>query len=159
MGILAGGSVLEASVLGIGERNGIADLFTTVKTLQDQGFDIRLNTGDTSTFRAYYAFVAAIVFEQTGVPLLTYNTPVFGDAVKTHVAGTHAKGQFGLAPDAQYHLNILCGKNLVKQYLALHNLYCPDASLDSLTRKIKLESARLNRCLTLNDVRLLVELE
>ncbi|MBU8849188.1 MAG: hypothetical protein KOO64_06560, partial [Desulfobacterales bacterium] len=90
MGILAGGRVLEASALGIGERNGIADLYTTAKTLQDQGFDINLNTDDIPVFKAYYELLDSIVFEQTHQHLLTANTPVFGDAVKTHVAGTHA---------------------------------------------------------------------
>ena len=156
MGILAGGRVLEASALGIGERNGIADLYTTARALQNQGFHINLNTDDIATFKAYYDYIDAIVYDQQGHHLLNINTPVFGDAVKTHVAGTHARGDFGLASEELFFLNILCGKNLVKKYLDLHTIEYPGDILDSLTQSIKLKSAQLNRCLTLTDVKHLV---
>lgn len=156
MGILAGGQVLEASALGIGERNGIADLYTTAKALQNQGFHINLNTDDITTFKAYYDYIDAIVYDQQGHHLLTLNTPVFGDAVKTHVAGTHAGGNFGLASEELFFLNILCGKNLVKKYLDLHTIEYPADMLDILTLNIKSKSARLNRCLTLTDIKRLV---
>lgn len=156
MGILAGGSLLEASVLGIGERNGIADLYTTAKILQDQGFDIGLSTDDVDTFNAYYDYVDAIVYDQTGSRLLTCSTPVFGDAVKTHVAGTHARGQFGMAKEERFFLNVLCGRHLVKRYLDTHGMGLPENMLDRLTREIKSESARLNRCLTSEDIQSLI---
>ncbi|CCK78887.1 2-isopropylmalate synthase LeuA [Desulfobacula toluolica] len=156
MGIIAGGQFLEASALGIGERNGIADLYTTAKTLQNQDFDINLNTNDINTFKAYYEYVDAIVYEQHNHHLLTLNTPVFGDAVKTHVAGTHAGGNFGLASEEKFFLNILCGKNLVKKYLDLHAIEYPEDMLDILTLNIKSKSTQLNRCLTLTDIKCLV---
>ncbi|MBW2655715.1 MAG: hypothetical protein JRC91_12540 [Deltaproteobacteria bacterium] len=152
MGILAGGRILEASVLGIGERNGIADLYTTAKMLQGQGVNINLNTADLATFKAYYTYVDAIVYEQTHDHLLTLNTPVFGDAVKTHVAGTHAGGEYGLASEEHFFLNILCGKHLIKKYLDSHNISYSADILDILTIKIKSKSAQLNRCLTQQDI-------
>jgi 2-isopropylmalate synthase len=156
MGILAGGRVLEASALGIGERNGIADLYTTAKTLQEQGFDININTNDISTFKAYYQYVDSIIYEQTRDHLLTADTPVFGDAGKTHVAGTHADGGYGLATEERFFLNILCGKNLVKKYLDNHNIDCPADMLDILTMNIKSKSARLNRSLTRQDIKTII---
>lgn len=153
MGILAGGKCLEASALGIGERNGIADLYTTAKMLQEQGVDINLNTDDLTTFKAYYNYIDAIVYEQTHEHLLTTTTPVFGNAVKTHVAGTHAGGEFGLASEEQFFLNILCGNHLVKKYLDSHNISYPADILDILTMKIKSKSAQLNRCLTQQDIK------
>ncbi len=156
MGILAGGKILEASALGIGERNGIADLYTSVKTLKDQGFSINLNTDDIDTFKAYYEYVDSIVYEQKGENLLNTNTPVFGDAVKTHVAGTHADGKFGIASEEQFFLNVLCGKQLVKKYLGTHNIRYSDNILDDLTLKIKEKSLQLNRCLTDTDVKLII---
>ena len=156
MGILAGGQVLEATALGIGERNGIADLYTTAKALQNQGFYINLNTDDIDTFYDYYKYIDAIVYEQTCEHVLTINTPFFGDAVKTHVAGTHAGGEYGISKEAQFFLNILCGKGLVKKYLDSHNMDCPADMLDILTLNIKSKSAQLNRCLTLEDIKALV---
>ncbi|WP_299981122.1 hypothetical protein [Desulfobacula sp.] len=153
MGILAGGSALEASVLGIGERNGIADLYTTVKTLQDQGFDINLNTDDIPTFKAYYELLDSIIYEQTHEHLLTVNTPVFGDAVKTHVAGTHADGDYGMMSEEQFFLNILCGRHMVKKYLELQNISHDEKKLEEITLKIKTQSFTWGRRLTRDEVK------
>ncbi len=152
MGILGGGSILEASALGIGERNGIADLYTTARILKEQGFHIRLDTDNIATFKAYYDYVDRIVHEQTGHHLLTVNTPVFGDAVKTHVAGTHAGGRYGLASEERFFLNVLCGRHLVKKYLDRHALYCPEDKLDILTSQIKSKSLHHNQSLSKTDI-------
>ena len=157
MGILAGGKVLEASALGIGERNGIADLYTTVKALQDQGFDINLNTNDIDTFKAYYKYIDSIVYEQTNEHLLTANTPVFGDAVKTHVAGTHAGGEYGIATEERFFLNSLCGKNLVKKYLDQKAFTYNEKKLGKITANIKNQSITLGRCLTRDEIRAIAE--
>ncbi len=159
MGIIAGATVLEASVMGIGERNGISDLFTAAKTLKDQGFEIALNIDDLETFNHYYNYVDSIVHEQTEIRLLNACTPFFGKAVKTHVAGTHAKGEFGRSKDEDFSLNVLCGKHLVKKYLDLYNITFPQGNFFDLTREIKNQSARLNRSLSLADVRSLISIK
>jgi 2-isopropylmalate synthase len=157
MGILAGGRVLEASALGIGERNGIADLYTTAKILRDQGIDMNLKVDAPELFREYYTYVDALVHEQTGGHLLTFNTPVFGRGAGTHTAGTHAGGQYGLAEASGFYLNVLCGRGLVQKYLACHSLSCPAEQLDELTRTVKSESIRLNRSLSLEEIQALVQ--
>ncbi len=157
MGIVGGGRVLEASALGIGERNGIADLYTSAKTLKNQNFDIAVNIEDIDTFRAYYQYIDSIVFEQTGEKLLNTNTPVFGDAVKTHVAGTHADGKFGITSEEQFFLNVLCGRQLVKKYLDAHKISYLEDILGILTLNIKAKSLQLNRCLTDTDIKLIID--
>lgn len=158
MGVTAGGAVLEASVLGIGERNGIADLYTTAKALKDKGIDMGLKISDIPTFKAYYHYVDDIVKDQLGFNLLNSNTPFFGDAVKTHVAGTHAGGEYGMAVDEKFYLNGLCGRHLVKKYLGSHHINCPDEKLGELTREIKSESYRTNRRLTPSDIKKIIVL-
>ena len=155
MGILAGGRVLELCALGIAERNGIADLYTTAKTLQNQGFDIRINTDDLPTFYAYYEYVDAIVYEQTHEHLLTFNTSVFGDAVKTHVAGTHAGGEYGISKQEQFFLNVLCGKGLVKKYLDQEKISYDEKRLEHITSTIKKQSFTLGRRLKKNEIRVI----
>ena len=155
MGILAGGRVLELCALGIAERNGIADLYTTAKTLQNQGFDIRINTDDLPTFYAYYEYVDAIVYEQTHEHLLTFNTSVFGDAVKTHVAGTHAGGEYGISKQEQFFLNVLCGKGLVKKYLDREKISYDEKRLEHITSTIKKQSFTLGRRLKKNEIRVI----
>jgi 2-isopropylmalate synthase len=157
MGILAGGKVLEASAMGIGERNGIADLYTTAKILRDQGVDMNLEVDDLALFREYYGYVDGLVYGQTGDHLLNFNTPVFGRGVGTHTAGTHAGGQYGLARETDFYLNVLCGRGLVQKYLAGHGLSCPAEQLDELTLAVKSESIRLNRCLTLAEIQALIQ--
>lgn len=157
MGILAGGSVIEASALGIGERNGIADLYTTVKTLKDQGVETGVDTENIGFFKVYYEFVDAIVHDQTGEHLLDSSTPVFGDAVKTHVAGTHADGQFGITKEEKFYLNILCGKQLVQKYLDANRIDYPAGILDDLTLKIKEKSLEFNRSLHKGDIQPLIQ--
>ncbi len=156
MGILAGGKVLEASALGVGERNGIADLYATAIVLKSRGVDMNLRIDDPDLFREYYGYVDGIVHEQTGDHLLTFNTPVFGGAVKTHTAGTHGGGQYGLAFEEHFYLNVLCGRGLVKKYLDQHHLNCPPDRLDALTQAVKSESLRLNRSLALGEIQTLV---
>ena len=156
MGILSGARVLEASALGIGERNGIADLFTTARMLKDLGLNIRLDTDNVKGFRTYYAYVNQIVKEQTGLDLMGYACPVFGDAVSTHVAGTHANAGFGStvspAPKEDFHLNLLCGRSLVRKYLDLKGIAAPDEGLDALTLAIKHTSLSLGRALKKEEV-------
>ncbi|WP_022664956.1 hypothetical protein [Desulfospira joergensenii] len=154
MGVLAGASVLEASALGIGERNGIADLFTTARQIRDQGISMNLDLTNTDLFREYYGYVDGIVREQTGEALLQYNFPFFGAGVRTHVAGTHAGQDFGTVKEEEFYLNLLCSRGLVARYLARENL-ARDLSpgiLDQITSTVKDRSIELGRRLKRNEV-------
>lgn len=152
MGILAGASVLEVSALGIGERNGIGDLFTTAKLLRNQGFDLGIDTNNLNVFKEYYGYLDGIVREQTGHGLIQYNTPVFGEAVQTHVAGTHAQGEFGTMAEETFYLNLLCGRHLVQKYLDLNTISYGKAQLSRITATIKTQSITLGRRLTREEI-------
>ncbi len=164
MGILAGASVLEVSALGIGERNGIGDLFTTAKLLKDQGMDVGIDTNNLKLFKAYYGYLDSIVREQTGHGLIQCSTPAFGEAVQTHVAGTHARGEFGTIlgkegesngeekREEKFYLNLLCGKALVQKYLDLNQISHDEKALPHITRAIKTRSITLGRRLTKDEI-------
>ncbi|MBF0111839.1 MAG: hypothetical protein HQK74_03800 [Desulfamplus sp.] len=157
MGVRAGATVVELSALGIGERNGIGDLFTVAKMLKDRGYNFRLNVNDIKRFKEYYRYVSDICKAQTGEALINYNTPFFGDGVKTHVAGTHAGSGFGLfsEKDGQncgYNLNVLCGKNLVKRYLESMDIPYISQQLEKITESIKSQSAKLGRRLEKDEI-------
>ena len=156
MGIKAGGTVIEASVLGIGERNGIADLYPTSKMLLDKGFSTGLRVDDMDTFTRYYRFVDAIYREQTGEPLITYNTPVFGKGARSHVAGTHAGAGFGTTAEEEYFLNVLCGKKLVKRYLEQHRIPFDQGDIPRIAPKIKDKSAKEGRRLDFEEIRTII---
>ncbi|MDD9301790.1 MAG: hypothetical protein HUK40_05320 [Desulfobacter sp.] len=151
-GILAGAQILEASVLGIGERNGIADLYTTAKLLDAQGIRTGLDLDNPKGFTAYYTYVNQIVGEQTGLNLMDYPCPVFGAAVKTHVAGTHAQGDFGTRDSEYFFLNPLCGKGLIKQFLDKNKIPYPGDTLESITLAVKQASMDKGRALLKEEV-------
>ncbi len=157
MGIKAGGKILEASVLGIGERNGIADIFITGKMLKDNGFEMNLKTDKIEIFREYYEYVNGICRAQTRENLLNVNTPFFGDAVKTHVAGTHGAEAFGIEVKEKFFLNLLCGKHLVKKYLKSAGIGYDQEKIGAITARIKSESAKLKRRLTYKEIKLIAE--
>lgn len=152
MGVTAGATVVEASALGIGERNGIADIFTLGKVLKDEGFSLNLRTDKVEVFREYYLYVDEICRRQTGEGLFSYNTPFFGDAVTTHVAGTHADTPFGGGGTARYFLNVLCGRGLVKKYLTENNISFAPASIGTITTAVKDASARRGRRLSHGEI-------
>jgi 2-isopropylmalate synthase len=152
MGILAGGSVLEVSALGIGERNGIGDLFTTARLLKDQGLVLGVDTDNKKLFRKYYEFLDAIVREQTGQGLIQCNTPAFGEAVKTHVAGTHAQEAFGTMMEEKFYLNLLCGRHLVQKYLDLNTIPYEKTHLSRITDAVKTQSITLGRRLMKDEI-------
>ncbi|WDN90145.1 2-isopropylmalate synthase [Desulfosarcina sp. BuS5] len=156
MGILAGASIIEVSALGIGERNGIGDIFITGKNLKDQGFDLNLETEKEDIFREYYEFVDSVCYQKTGIKLLNDNTPFFGNSSMTHVAGTHGIGQFGLAADQEFYLNVLCGKHLVENYLKLHKIGYEKKYLQEIVARIKDKSAEADRCVTKEEVKEIV---
>ncbi len=156
MGICAGAQVLEASVLGIGERNGIADLFVTAQTLKNQGFRLNIKTQDIETFKEYYNYINLIYNTQTGQSLLNYNTPVFGGAVKSHVAGTHILSSdaspFGMYSEEKYYINLLCGTHLVEKYLKKEHIEFNQNNVKEITQEVKTQSAQLGRRLYKKEI-------
>ena len=148
MGVMAGATLVEVSALGIGERNGIGDLFSVGKILRDQNHPMNLKIEEVDLFRKYYEYVNSVCSRQTGEALLSYNTPFFGDAVNTHVAGTHADTAFGMGLTERYYLNVLCGRGLVEKYLKSKHITFVPEDLARITRTIKDESARLGRRLS-----------
>jgi 2-isopropylmalate synthase len=157
MGVAAGASVVELSALGIGERNGIGDLFLVGRHLQEKGFDLNLKTEREDLFREYYEYVDTVYFEQTGLHLLDYRTPFFGEGVRTHVAGTHGATDYGVLKEGDYYLNVLCGKHLVRKFLARHSISCDPSHLPQLVEQVKTASVEVGRSLTPEEVRTLLK--
>ncbi|MFZ5570482.1 MAG: hypothetical protein ACOZF0_08755 [Thermodesulfobacteriota bacterium] len=152
-GVSAGARVMEVTALGIGERNGIGDLFLTGRCLAEQGYHLNLKTAETDLFRQYYAYVDEICFKKTGVRLMDDRTPFFGRDVRTHVAGTHGGRQYGVQTmGADYCLNVLCGKALVEKFLAAHQLDYDPELLSEIVRRIKDLSADLCGSVSVDQV-------
>ena len=109
------------------------------------------------TFKAYYQYIDTICKDQTGQSLLTYNTPFFGAGVKTHVAGTHGGGDFGISREQRFFINVLCGKKLVNQYLDQKGIAYNPMAINAITQEIKTNSARLNRSLEKEEIQAIAD--
>jgi len=152
VGAVAGASLIEVTALGIGERNGIGDLFLVGSTLKKQGYQINLKTENIEKFRDYYEFVNGLVREKTGSGLLDYNTPFFGDANHTHVAGTHGAVSYGRRQGEECLLNVLCGKHLVAKFLDSNNIPYNKRHLPIIVKRVKDRSAEQGRRILKEDV-------
>lgn len=152
MGAVAGATVIEATALGIGERNGLGDIFLVGKLLKDQGYDLKLRVEDIEGFRRYYEFVDKLCLEKTGSCLLRYQTPFFGESIKTHVAGTHGRTAYGAEIEETFYLNVLCGKHLVRKYLAANQIPYAEERLAAIVNGIKTKSVETGRSITRDEV-------
>ena len=152
MGVVSGATAIEVSALGIGERNGIGDLFLVACMLIRQGYELNVKTAEIETFQAYYDFMDSLCLAQTGSSLLHANTPFFGENVKTHVAGTHGRTPYGAVHGDVIYLNVLCGKHLVRKYLDHRHIPYTDGQLPDIVSAIKAKSLELNRSVSFEEV-------
>jgi homocitrate synthase len=153
----AGATHVDTSILGIGERNGIAPL---------GGLVARLYASDRSLVKKYDLPILreldGMVAEMVGVDI-PFNNYVTGITAFTHKAGIHAKAvlnnpetyeilnpqDFGLTRYVSI-AHRLTGWNAIKTRAEQLNLAIPDDALKSVTQEIK--SLADHRPLTLDDV-------
>ncbi|MEM1569440.1 MAG: hypothetical protein QXM89_01530 [Candidatus Bathyarchaeia archaeon] len=84
MGLLGGARSFDVTVMGIGERCGIADLVTSVENLESL---YGVKTGvDFKKIPQLYSYLSAI----SGIPINPFH-PIVGVFARTHKAGTHQK--------------------------------------------------------------------
>lgn len=155
MGVLAGASVIEVSALGIGERNGIGDLFVVGKVLNREGFRIKLNTENVELFKSYYNYVSELYLNKIGEPILDFNTPYFGASAISHVAGTHGIGEYGInsrKEETDYFFNVLTGKNNLKKFSISNGLDIDDSVAENSVKEIKDLSSEIQRSLYKEEV-------
>lgn len=157
LGAVAGASFVEVSALGIGERNGIGDLFLVGKTLKEQGYRLNLDTDNPELFREYYSYIDRLIRKKTGAGILDYNTPFFGESMQTHIAGTHGARTYGKDQGNLFFLNVLCGKHLVRNYLEKNQIAYRTQRLPEIVNEIKNRSASLGRSLTREELLAIVQ--
>ncbi|MEM2848784.1 MAG: hypothetical protein QXI36_00740, partial [Candidatus Bathyarchaeia archaeon] len=84
MGLLGGAKNFDVTVMGIGERCGIADLATSVENLESL---YGVKTGaDFRRIPQLYNYLSAV----SGIPIHPFH-PIVGVFARTHKAGTHQK--------------------------------------------------------------------
>ena len=154
----AGGTHVDTSVLGIGERNGITPLGAFVARLYACDPEAVREKYDLPLLRELETFVA----EQVGIEV-PFSNPITGFCAFTHKAGIHTKAMlnepstyeildprdFGLERYIQV-AHRLTGWNAVKHRAEQLQLELDDGELQNLTRRIK--TLADEKPLTLEDV-------
>lgn len=131
-GLKNGADYVDASVFGLGERNGITDIAVISNYLN--------NLGKTSInmekLKTAYNFMHDLITEKAGQQFFYHNIPVFGKNINYNTAGTHASyGNIFTGTD--YSVNVYTGKAMIRNILAINNLNLSDENLNLLIKKIK----------------------
>ena len=157
-GIEFGATVVEVSVLGIGERNGIADLATMGQILKKAGHEISIGKMENQEIlQSYYQYVNGLIEKKTGLTCIHYETPIWGQAVSTMGAGSHGIAEYGIKPSTQFFINHMCGRSMVKRYLDSKNIHYDESALPQLVQRIKTVSVEKQCSLTAEEIEALIQ--
>ena len=129
----AGAVHLDTCVLGLGERNGIADIATIANLMELDGEDTGIRM---SELRQAYDYVIQMVIDKIGENLFIRNLPVFGQNTGIHTAGTHAAFS-DVFTGGGFSVNVYTGKSMIRDILKLENLMLSDDVLIRLVQEVK----------------------
>ncbi len=143
-----GASSVSVTVYGIGERNGIADLYIIYNALKKYGKQINLNEDHLSNL---YKYVGELLINKVGYQFFFDNFPIIGTNTNIMTAGTHASYQ-SLFSQKGFSVNVYAGKSLIKKILQSYNINLSDEKLTALVNIIKDKSVNEGRALTYDEV-------
>jgi len=141
LGALAGADLVDCTMFGLGERNGIADLSTMASILSIDGKNVGI---DLNALRAAYESLAEMIKMKTGTSPMHAEMPVYGANIQTVVAGTHSRS--GKFPQKVTPLNAYCGRNLVREALKKFVDSIDENILEKTVKEIKNKSASEGVC-------------
>jgi len=147
MGYTAGATWIDTTILGLGERNGIADMASMVSTLHSSGVETKI---DLEKLRVAYQYLTEILHSKPGSNLYEKRLPVFGEYLQYVVAGTHADDLKFSQKGAL--VNVYCGRRLIRNILSSMGVEINDSSLSKLVEKVKDTSVERGICLTPTEV-------
>jgi 2-isopropylmalate synthase len=146
--ITAGSDYIDTTILGTGERNGIADSMTVAHYLARNGIEKGINF---DSLKVAYNYMYSLILKKIGTTFFPDNMPFYGDNSKIQTAGTHAAcdSVFG---GKNYSVNVYTGKKMIIEILNNNGINYNDKNLDLIVSMIKDESARRGEVLTVNDI-------
>ncbi|WP_069806859.1 LeuA family protein [Vulcanisaeta thermophila] len=151
--VYAGADYVDATIYGIGERNGIADLATIAMILKNDGYRINI---DFEKLRDAYNYLAKLIIDKIGIEFFRNNFPVFGDNVSVQTAGTHATYP-GVFKEARYSLNVYVGRSTLRKVLSEFGISLNDQELLMLMKKVKDTAVRTGRAVTYDQLLRLID--
>ncbi|AFZ69958.1 isopropylmalate/homocitrate/citramalate synthase [Caldisphaera lagunensis DSM 15908] len=143
-----GASSVSATVYGIGERNGISDLFTIYYALKKMGYNISLN--EQALFELY-DYMKELILKKIGVEFFIKNFPIVGENTNIMTAGTHAHFSSVFSQE-KYSINVYVGRSMIKKILEKYKISLSDEKLSRLVELIKDVSVNEGKSLSYDDV-------
>ena len=143
-----GASSVSVTVYGIGERNGIADLYVMYNALKEEGYKLDLSE---EGLQNLYKYVGELILNKIGYKFFYYNFPIVGINTKTMTAGTHASFTSVFTQEL-FSVNVYAGKSLIKKILEKYGVNLSEEKLTKLVNLVKDISVNEGRALTYNEV-------
>lgn len=140
----AGADYVDATVYGIGERNGITDLVTIANALKLEGYSIKI---DLEGIRKAYDYLARLIIDKVGLEFFINNFPVIGLNLGVQTAGTHA-AYSSVFRERYYSLNVYVGRSMLRRVLSELGVSVSDEELALLVRRVKDMAVRTGRAVT-----------
>lgn len=147
-GMEAGADHIDATFLGIGERNGITDMLSISRLSEEYGMHTGLDLNKMENFaRAFFD----VIVEKAGKGFFASNLPNVGVNTGIHTAGTHAAFS-QVFEGAQYSVNVYTGRSMLETILRNDHIDMGKENLLILMGKIKDRSASEGRVIGAAEV-------
>ncbi len=147
-GIEAGADLVDGTVFGLGERNGITDIASISSLLEREGYKTGINQ---DALLEVYRYMENLILEKVGSSLFQSNFPVFGKNTSVHTAGTHAASSSVFA-GSNYSVNVYTGKHMIRTILESSKIELPDSALKILVGSIKDLSVSTGKSITVEQI-------
>lgn len=147
-GYEAGADHIDTTVLGLGERNGIADLASVASLLKTEGIDTGINI---DKIKGVYDYMINLILEKIGKDFFIDNRPVFGKNTGINTAGTHV-AYSDVFSGGGVSVNVYTGKAMIRDILRTSGKDLPDEKLPMIVEEVKNESVETGRAITVDRI-------
>ncbi len=147
-GIEAGADLVDGTVFGLGERNGITDIASISGLLEREGYKTGVSI---DALPEVYRYMENLILEKIGPSLFQSNFPVFGKNTNVHTAGTHAASSL-VFTGKNYSVNVYTGKHMIRSILQSSQIELPDCALKTLVDSIKDLSVSTGKSITVEQI-------
>lgn len=143
-----GADHVDATIYGIGERNGITDIASISGILESEG----ISTGiDMDHLREAYRKMLDVILSKAGNGFFERNFPAVGENTSTNTAGTHvAYSDVFTAGGMSF--NVYAGKSMIKRVLDFSKIHADDQALHDILLAVKGRSAETGKCVTSDEI-------
>lgn len=147
-GLEAGADHVDATFLGIGERNGITDMLSLCRISEEYGSGEKINLKAVEDLSRRFC---DLILQKAGNTFFTDNIPNIGQNTEVHTAGTHAAFSQVFA-GFHYSINVYTGRSMLENVLKNGGVTMEKNKMFILMERIKDRSAAEGRVIRTQEV-------